>query len=216
MRLGKQSNSNPKRIGVEPMTQIIETTVYSFDELSDAAKEKARDWYREGALDYDWYDSVYSDAKEAGRILGIEITDIFFSGFCSQGDGACFEGRYSYAKQSAKKIREYAPQDTILHSIADSLQAIQAESFYSLEASVKHRGHYSHEFCTDIDVFDGRSGDCAPVDVAEAITKELRRLMKWIYRQLEADYDYLNSDESVDETIKINEYTFTESGRRFG
>lgn len=26
-------------------------TIYKFDELSDRAKEKARDWYREGALD---------------------------------------------------------------------------------------------------------------------------------------------------------------------
>lgn len=28
-------------------------TVYYFDELSDKAKEKAREWYREGALDYE-------------------------------------------------------------------------------------------------------------------------------------------------------------------
>ncbi|MEF9601606.1 antitoxin of toxin-antitoxin stability system, partial [Paracoccus sp. PXZ] len=29
-------------------------------------------------------------------------------------------------------------------------------------------------------------------------------------------YDYLSSDEAVDEAITANEYTFTEAGRRFG
>jgi len=29
------------------MSKIIETTVFEFDELSDRAKEKARDWYGE-------------------------------------------------------------------------------------------------------------------------------------------------------------------------
>ena len=41
-------------------------TVYFFNELSDDAKEKAREWYRDGALDYDWYDSIYEDAERCG------------------------------------------------------------------------------------------------------------------------------------------------------
>ena len=32
------------------MPEIIETTVYRLDELSDAAKEKARAWYRADRL----------------------------------------------------------------------------------------------------------------------------------------------------------------------
>lgn len=35
------------------MPEIIETTVYRLGELSDAAKDKARAWYREGGFDYD-------------------------------------------------------------------------------------------------------------------------------------------------------------------
>lgn len=33
--------------------RIIEKTVFTFDELSDEAKEKARDWYRDGA-EFPW------------------------------------------------------------------------------------------------------------------------------------------------------------------
>ena len=35
-------------------------------------------------------------------------------------------------------------------------------------------------------------------------------------RQLEAEYDHLTSDEAIEEGIIVNEYTFTEAGRRFG
>jgi len=46
-------------------------TVYYFDELSDKAKDKARDWFREGALDYDWYGTTFEDAVRVANTLGI-------------------------------------------------------------------------------------------------------------------------------------------------
>ena len=53
------------------MPEIIETTVYQLGELSDAAKNNARAWYREGGFDYDWYDSVFEDFERIAEILGI-------------------------------------------------------------------------------------------------------------------------------------------------
>ena len=41
--------------------------VWFFDELSDKAKDKARDWYREGHLDYDWWDAIYETVEQAGK-----------------------------------------------------------------------------------------------------------------------------------------------------
>ena len=47
---------------------------YKFEELSPKAKEKARDWFREGALDYDWWDSTYEDAASIGlKITGFDL-----------------------------------------------------------------------------------------------------------------------------------------------
>ena len=37
-------------------------------------------------------------------------------------------------------------------------------------------------------------------------------LQRWLYHQLEREYDYLSSGE----TIAANDCTFTETGRRFG
>ena len=48
------------------------------------------------------------------------------------------------------------------------------------------------------------------------MTDALHDLARWLYRQLEAEYDHLTSDEAIEEGIIVNEYTFTEAGRRFG
>jgi hypothetical protein len=39
--------------------------------------------------------------------------------------------------------------------------------------------------------------------------------MHWLYDRLRENYDWLNSDEQVDETILANEYEFTETGERW-
>lgn len=214
------------------MPEIIETTVYRLGELSDAAKDKARAWYREGGFDYDWYDAVYEDFQRIAEILGLDLKTrpvrlmggsirqdpcIWFRGFSSQGDGACFESRYAYQKHAPRLIREYAPQDTELHRIADALQAIQRRNFYQLCADASHRGHYYHAYCMAISVErDSPAYQDMTADAEETIIEALRDLARWLYHQLEREYDYLSSDETVDETITANEYTFTEAGRRFG
>ena len=56
----------------------------------------------------------------------------------------------------------------------------------------------------------------ATEDAEEIVTEALRDLARWLYRQLEVEYDHLTSDEAIEEGIIVNEYTFTEAGRRFG
>ena len=214
------------------MPEVIETTVYRLNELSDAAKDKARAWYREGGFDYDWYDAVYEDFQRIADILGLNLKTrtvrlmgggtrqepcIWFRGFWSQGDGASFECHYSYRKSASAEIAAYAPQDEALHGIADTLQAIQRRNFYQLHAEASLRGHYYHEYCMAISVArDSPTWQDMTEDAEEAVIDALRDLARWLYRQLEREYDGLSSDEAVDETIAANDYTFTESGCRFG
>ena len=214
------------------MPHIIETTVHEFHELSDDAKEQARTWFREGVGDWDWHDSVYDDFEEICRILGIELKTctvrlmgggtrqkpcIWFSGFYSQGDGACFEGIYTYAKGAARHTREYAPKDVELHGIADRLQEVQRANFFQLRADVTHRGRYCHAYCMDISVERDSPNWQSMTDGAEdAVIECLRDLANWLYRQLEREWDHMMSDEYADDGIVVNGYTFTDRGRRFG
>ena len=209
-----------------PRTETIEKTVYTFAELSDAAKEKARDWWRtEESQDWHGAESVIEDAECVAEILGIEFDTrtvkrmgggtrkdslVYWSGFSSQGDGACFAGWYAYAKGSARKIREYAPQDETLHAIADALASLQRRAFYGLTTRMQHRGRYYHSGCMAVDVEYCRA---LPEDLESGIADQMRAFADWIYRQLEKEYEYTMSDESVDESIACNGYEFDESGR---
>lgn len=201
--------------------RVVETKVYTYDELDDEAKEKAREWYA-GMIfsdSGDW-DVVFEDAVRVGKILGIEFDTwrghggptIYFSGFWSQGDGACFEGSYRYKKGAAKAIRKEAPEDKELHRIADAIQDIQRRHFYKLRATASHSGRYSHSGCMSVDVehYDDRYRDIS--DAEGEVTQLMRDFADWIYAQLEKEYNYQISDEQVAESIIVNEYEFTEDG----
>ncbi|MDE0407814.1 MAG: antitoxin of toxin-antitoxin stability system [Alphaproteobacteria bacterium] len=214
------------------MPRIIETTVYTIDELSDAAREHARAWYRESCLDYEWYDFVYEDFGTICRILGVTLRTspmrlygggtrdkphLNFSGFWSQGDGACFAGRYCYARGAAKAIRVHAPQDTELHRIADELQTAQRRNFFQLHGTIRQTGRYCHEYTMAIEV-ERDSPTWQPVtDGAEdTVIEVMRDLARWLYRQLRQEYEHLTSDDAIDETVADNGWTFTVRGERFG
>ena len=214
------------------MPEVICTTVYQFPELSDAAKDKARSWYRELGPHDDWWDAVYDDFEQVCEILCIRLKTtpvrlmgggtrqkpcIWFSGFWSQGDGASLEGYLSHAKGAPARIRDYAPQDATLHSIADRLQAIQRRNFYQLAAEISHRVRYCHEYTMSVDVTrDSPTWQPPTEDAEETVLEAVRDLARWLYRQLQDEYDHLTSDEALEDGIIANEYTFTETGRRFG
>lgn len=187
--------------------------IYTYEELSDEAKAKARDWYRKND-DNEYSEFVIDDAKEVAALMGWEIDKVYYSGFWSQGDGACFEGIMRYNKGCAKLVESYAPLDKELHRIAKAWQDLQRRNFYALKASVKHRGHYYHEMCTVFDCEDTRSnyGWMQNPEAEDDIKEIARDFMRWIYKRLESEYEYSVSDEAVEENIITNEYEFTEDG----
>ena len=214
------------------MPRVIETTVYTIDELSNAAKENARIWYRHQGLHDEWYDFVYEDFETICGILGITLAttpvrlygggtrdkpQIFCRGFSFQGDGASFAGSYSHAKGSAKAIRAHAPQDTELHRIADALQAVQRRNFWQLHGAVRQRGRYCHEYTMSIEVERDSPTWQPPTDgVEETVIEALRDLARWLYRLLRSEYEHQTSDEAIDEIVSINEWTFKADGTGFG
>ena len=207
-------------------TQTI--TIYKFDELSDEAKQTAIDGNRYwNVQDFDWWDSSYEYFAEAAGLFGLDIRQtrkslmdgtfrydptIFFSGFSSQGDGACFEGEYSYKKGAIKATKQALPTDSYLLRLVRDLQALQQRNFYQLTATVKHRGHYNHSGCMDITV-DRADGKAFSGGDEESLKQLFRDFADWIYSHLEKEYDYLTSDESVAESLSANEIEFTEEGQ---
>ena len=214
------------------MPRIIETLVYTIDELSGTARDAARAWHRDCGLHDDWDDFVLEDFGTVCAILGVTLAtrqvrlygggsraqpEILWSGFHSQGDGASFSGHYAHARGAPKAIRAHAPQDAELHRIADGLQDLQRRNFWQLGAVIRQRGRYCHEFTMSAEVERDSPAGQPPTDGAEdAVTEAMRDLARWLYGQLRKEHDYLTSDDAVDEALAVNGYTFTVEGLRFG
>ena len=217
--------------------RTIETPVFKFDQLSDEAKKRALEKNYDWNIDHDWWDSVYEDAIMMGEIIGISIDTrrgskepaIYFSGFSSQGDGASCECSYSYKVGSLKELKSSAPArykdhetkkcveqegNVELHRICKALTAVQRKHFYQLEAKVSTYGHYSHSCCTRVTVEHAEDRYRDIGDAEEEITQLLRDFMDWIYSRLEAEHDYLTSDEQIRDSLIANEVEFTEEGDR--
>lgn len=217
--------------------KTIEVEVYKWEELSQTAQQRAREWYLEG-MDYEWWDCVYEDAKTEGYTFGFCIDKIYFSGFYSQGDGACWVGQVDVSQWLGTHV-----PDSI--GVSAWRQLIQ-ENVVSKHLQVSHvSNHYSHENtmrfgeivddtdCYEDDytmqlpsIFKGMSianlFDLIEADdtcsfknieqIEQAIEESSKDYAREIYRRLREEYEYLCSDEVMIDHFKINEYHFTKEG----
>jgi hypothetical protein len=195
-----------------------------FEALTKRQQDEILDKHRHFNTEHiEWWESVYDCFKIDMDAIGIEVDDIYFSGFYSQGDGACFEGRVDDWPKFLESIGYTCP----------ALIALAAEAW---RFSVVHRGHYYHENCTSF-----TSDMVSPDDYSESemdefvyahspyktdiqnaafvtilqgynfsslhdeFEEEFKRHMRDLYSRLEAEYDRQTSDEAVLEALHAND-----------
>lgn len=166
----------------------------------------------------DWHDCTIEYWKERLARLQIDADEVNYSGFYSQGDGACFTGMVR-GPQMQKFMR--------MHGMRERFRAIyDGCKHFNVAVDVSRNSHhYSHPYCVSVNVemeYPGwaeQSEDMRDVMVwtlyqeaesdfkffEEECTDILRGYMEKIYRELEKEYDYLTSEEAVTEAILANE-----------
>jgi hypothetical protein len=184
----------------------VTTNIYEYHELNKQGKAAARQWFLSSYSSIADYESVKDDAREIAALFGLTISNIFWSGFCSQGEGASFKGIYEYVTDAAGKVKGYAPQDTRLHAIIEGLEAEQKKHDYRIEAVTSVRGHYVHSGCMHAE-FTGVYN--------KEVTALLRAFADWIYVQLAEHHEFLGSEQNITETTAANGYEFTADGQRY-
>lgn len=163
--------------------------------------------------------------ERTARVPGFQSyqeTNISFSGFCSQGDGCSWGGKlYTELFNGAEaRIKEEAPTNEALHAIARSAQEIHnllASHQVALRLNPPdEHGFVGSDFAYDECVPGVRVGienreqyfSSRPYD-GDGSTKfndEFGALAEsfasWIYKSLEAEHDYLLSDERIIEACE--------------
>jgi hypothetical protein len=191
--------------------------------------EKLLTRYRHINVECEWWDYVYDEFKEYMQAQGVHVERMFFSGFWSQGDGACFEGHVEDWEVFLKTLG-YGDNPVLIKHAVDNWR------FH-----VAHHGHYYHENCTDFtgdlcmpDGYDDNDfiaqfcpyvGDGSAfrattwlilltqgrrTDFEREFTEMFKSNMRKLYAQLEKEYDHLVSDEAVSETVIANDLTETQ------
>ena len=202
---------------------------FEYKDLSPRAQRQAREDFTSGDYPgYDWWDNVYEDAIRMAKILGIEIgsrthknskgksyeePSLYFSGFSSQGDGACFAGHYYYAPNAIKDIEQETNDEELLR-IAQELTLVhltlrlQSAEHYKTVITVSGNYRHSGTMQTETELYDANDADIQPV--FDNVQQLMRDFADWIYERLEEEHDYYWSDEYVEE--RLSDESFDEDG----
>ena len=186
----------------------ITIKVFPFSELSEKAKQKALDKFRDINTNYhDWEEPIIEGAKEDLENLGYKDIKILYSGFGSQGDGACFTARVNIQKWLKR------------HKLSNKYRALYRDNGEHFSFDITHHWRYYFASSTNVEqgFWDGSSpkAQAQAEEVLKRIEAEREKLGNRIYRDLETYYFELQEDEAVIDTIEANEYTFREDGTLF-
>jgi len=196
-------------------TVSVDYEVYSYAELNTAAKENARQNYIEH-IDWPWWEETYKYLKNMCKNFGLEITDIWFSGFYSQGDGACFEGTYTPQKENClQHFTEIYPSEIEISKIVSELNALENKDFL---VRIYHQGRYYHENSVYIEIsYDDENliSDQLWKKQKEIIEQNLKALMQHIYSMLESVWDWKTSETIFKDLCELNEWYFLKNGELF-
>jgi hypothetical protein len=191
--------------------KTVEVKLYSFDELKPEIQAKVLDRERYFEIEEGvWHEWTVEEQVDRIKTEGVFTEpDIHFSGFSSQGDGACFDC-------SAIDVRHYLEitgQATKYKEVLDLF--IAGELRYVIRKN-SYANHYSHQKTRYVD-FDIET-EITPEQerqinaVCELLESDRYTWSNKIYRELEAEYNYRIQDETVKELILMNEWTFEEDG----
>lgn len=192
-----------------------------YKELSDTAKEHAFERHQEYAQsnDYFWWESTeeYWVEKLGGLGIYTDTKNMHFSGFHSQGDGACFTGSINLRefleahpdlkKEHAKLYMAVVPFDT--RGAACEYYDIELTrvggSHYNHEKSV-HLGSWDLNILPELDNDEGEDYELYMMEAEADIEWQCREYMKEIYRDLEKGYEYMQSMECFLEEVDYKDF----------
>lgn len=188
---------------------IVQTEYLPFNECSLDTQQLILDKCRYFLVEDDHWHTVETDTfEEILSILGFSNHNIYFSGFYSQGDGACFVGDYRYNAGALKKIKKDYPNFYDLHGIVEIIQQEQKINFYKLACSITHNFRYYHHKSVDFEFYK----DDEYIEDNETLKSAFQDLMQLIYKSLEDEYNYQISDEALTVFLNDSDYEFSEDG----
>jgi len=203
--------------------RTIRTKVYQFNELSNEAKEKAIQWYRNGNDDDSFYaDEIIDSVKEVAELFdlkfGWEYTDI----------------RTGHIDDNILQLQGVRLYKYIVNNYYNTLFERKTYFFCRMPDGSKkfncvgqNVGKYTSK-CQWVIASCPLTGMCYDMDILQPVYNFLKKpdtsttfedlisgIESAIQKTFDSNEEWINSDEYITETIEANEYEFTKEGNRF-
>ncbi len=190
--------------------RTIELNLYSINELSEAAKQKAIEKYR-GNMDY-FMDFFNEYCNEQLTEAGFEETELRYSLSYSQGDGLSFSAK-NYCKL----------YELFLEVLGKGKERTAKLLSENCTIKIKNEGRYCFASKSDIDLYIENYTSSINVlntnNIDNIVSKVLSKLES-IYIDLctklknegYEEIEYQTSEEAIIEIFEANEYTFEADG----
>lgn len=175
----------------------VKIKVYTLEELSDEVQQKVIDDHRDINIDHYWYQVIDWEKQDELKEKGYKNPSIDFTGFGSQGDGACFTATLDLAK--FEDLAPFAGRVSVALERASTIHA--HEHMVNIDWDTDEK--LSAEETNRLD------------EACQKVLEQARVEMRAIYRALQNEYEYRTEDDAVRETIIESEYRFTADGKRF-
>jgi hypothetical protein len=92
--------------------------------------------YRDINVDHDWWDSEYDYVMAQMLRAGFRVGNIYFSGFWSQGDGACFDGGVKDTRQILMWVLVPGYREWYT-ALADSSDFPELDTYFWIHKTIK-------------------------------------------------------------------------------
>jgi hypothetical protein len=185
--------------------------LYTFDELTDQAKQKAIEWYRSINDEIFWQSETFDSLKAVFERVGIRIRDYDLG----------IDG-YSYIRfdlnDSIAELKGVRAFTWLENNLFSKLRLTRNAYLKNRKNNLKYgykvnaipscplTGYYADETFLESLKKDALNGNTL---------KECFQHLALVYvNVLQSEYDYQNSAEYITETIQCNQYEFLEDGTR--
>ena len=207
-------------------TATVNYTVYKYNELSEEAKEKVRQWWLETQDSYGFTEDVKEDLK---CLFGDNDLDVQYSLSYCQGDGFNIYGEID--AESIFKCLEEHRAGTQLAEFEDMLTEKEKRTIlhYANEVGrikLPMNGRYCYSLADYIDIVDDWGYDLEHYsgynNINRKALEKFEQLVRGIFGTLCKSYEkqgyeyfYEIDEETLEEICEANEYEFLENGTVF-
>lgn len=170
--------------------KTIQLKLYSFEELSEEAQQKAIESNSDINVEADWWESTYHDAKN----IGLKITSFDL------------------------ERNRHAKGNFILSAceVAQNILNNHGENCQTYKTAKKFLEEFNPLFSEYLDEssehYESSERESQLQDLEETFLNDILEDYSII---LQNECDYLQSPEAIKETLIINEFDFLESGKRY-